>query len=42
VSTIEHQFTEAQLGDLRDFLINIGRKFAAANPNVPFRPATRL
>jgi hypothetical protein len=35
MKAIEYEFTERKLIELRDFLIEIGRKFAEANPGVP-------
>jgi len=36
MSTTEYEFTERKVIELRDFLIQIGRQFQAANPDVPF------
>jgi hypothetical protein len=35
MSEIEYEFTERKIIELREFLVEIGRKFAATNPNVP-------
>jgi hypothetical protein len=37
MQTIELELTERQLIDLRDTLVEIGRKFAEANPDVPLK-----
>jgi hypothetical protein len=37
MQTIALELTERQLIDLRDTLVEIGRKFAEANPDVPLK-----